>query len=230
MNFECKDLDYVLRRQEPESLEALEAHVEDCAVCREQLQLWNEMSAAATYMKKSWDSPELWPRIHQALISEMQEGTLRRERFPSKHKVEFLSQLEALLANWRAATAALALLVISLSSAWVLLRTPASPSTPEPPLSEKQLLTEQTLREVESAEAAYLRSIEKLSKLVQSRIEQPTSPLLLSYREKLTLIDAAIADCRANIAQNRFNTHLRMELLSMYQEKQRTLQALVKEE
>ncbi len=230
MKFECKDLDYVLRRQEPESLKALEAHAENCAACREQLRLWNEISAAATCMKKSWDTPQLWPRIHQALVSEMQEDTFRRERFPSKHKVQFLSQLEVLLANWRTAAAALALLLISLSSAWVLLRTPAPPSVPKPPSSEKRLLTEQTLREVESAEDAYLRSIEKLSKLVQSRIDQPTSPLLVSYREKLTLIDAAIDDCRANIAQNRFNTHLRMELLSMYQEKQRTLQELVKEE
>ena len=230
MKFECKDLEYALQRQEPESLQALEAHASSCAACREQLRLWNEISATASSLKKSWDSPHLWPRIRQALISEIQQGAVADAHIPSERAVRFLPRLDTWLANWKTAIAALALVVISLSSVWVMLRTQAPPAVPKLALSPRQLLTEQALREVESAEGAYLRSIEKLSKLAQPRIEQPTTPLLVSYREKLTLIDAAIADCRANIAQNRFNTHLQMELLSIYQEKQRTLQELVKEE
>ena len=54
--------------------------------------------------------------------------------------------------------------------------------------------------------------------------------MLVNYRERLTVIDAAIADCRAQIERNRFNTHLRKELLSIYKQKQRTLQELVGEE
>ena len=51
----------------------------------------------------------------------------------------------------------------------------------------------------------------------------------MAYREKLQLLDSAIAELRGQIEQNRFNTHLRRELLAMYQEKQRTLQDLTKE-
>jgi hypothetical protein len=51
-----------------------------------------------------------------------------------------------------------------------------------------------------------------------------------SYREKLRLLDAAIADCRAEVKKNRFNAHLRRELLAMYREKQSTLQQLMEGE
>jgi hypothetical protein len=42
------------------------------------------------------------------------------------------------------------------------------------------------------------------------------------------LIDAAIVECRANIERNRFNAHLRRELISIYQEKQRTLEDVMR--
>ena len=76
--------------------------------------------------------------------------------------------------------------------------------------TQKRLLTEQALRDIESAEAAYIRSIEKLSKLVEPKLEQATSPLTLTYRERLMLIDSAIAELRAGIAhpQCRYETGL----------------------
>jgi hypothetical protein len=57
----------------------------------------------------------------------------------------------------------------------------------------------------------------------------PGTPLLVSYREKLQLLDSAIGDLRGQLEENRFNTHLRQELLAMYQEKKRTLEGVVKE-
>jgi hypothetical protein len=52
----------------------------------------------------------------------------------------------------------------------------------------------------------------------------------MSYREKLTLLDTAIAECRAQVERNRHNAHLRRELLDIYAEKQRTLQQVLQEE
>jgi hypothetical protein len=46
----------------------------------------------------------------------------------------------------------------------------------------------------------------------------------------LDLLDAAIADCRVNLDKNRANAHLREELLSFYQEKERTLEQVLQEE
>jgi len=52
----------------------------------------------------------------------------------------------------------------------------------------------------------------------------PDSPLVVSLRERLMTIDAAIAEYRKEIDKNRFNAHLREQLLWIYQEKRRTLQ------
>ena len=53
---------------------------------------------------------------------------------------------------------------------------------------------------------------------------------LFVLREQLATLDEAIADCRAQIARNRANPELREELLSIYREKQRTLELLIREE
>ena len=50
---------------------------------------------------------------------------------------------------------------------------------------------------------------------------------MASYREKLTLLDAAIADLRENRAHNMLNANLNTELLSLYQEKQKTLHEVI---
>jgi hypothetical protein len=44
------------------------------------------------------------------------------------------------------------------------------------------------------------------------------------------LLDDAIAECRANIDQNRQNAHLRKQLLAMYTDKQQTLQDVLRED
>ena len=90
-------------------------------------------------------------------------------------------------------------------------------------------MTDRAVDEVEQAEKAYLASIDKLSKLAEPRLAAATSPVMLNYREKLALLDSAIAELQAGIEQNRFNTHLRRELVAMYREKQQTLQNLMKE-
>ena len=96
------------------------------------------------------------------------------------------------------------------------------------PALDRELLTEQTLSDVEKAEAAYSASIAKLAALAAKDLEQSTSPLASAYREKLALLDAAIAEAKANVERNRFNTYLRTELASLYQEKQKTLQEWVR--
>jgi hypothetical protein len=52
----------------------------------------------------------------------------------------------------------------------------------------------------------------------------PDSPLLVNLRERLEILDATITEYRAEIARNRFNAHLRRQLLWIYQEKRRTLE------
>ena len=217
---DCKDRERALREQDPEWVEALERHAEECAICAQELRLWNTISVAARGMGRNWESPGLWPRIERALTAEREAG--RRPRPWS-----LLGNLTIPSRHWQATAALVAALALSLWGASRVLRHPARSVSPE---VERRLLTEQALHEIEKSEATYVASIQKLSALAVPKIESPKTPLLESYREKLLLLDEAIADCRAQIARNRANPELREELLSIYREKQRTLELLIREE
>jgi hypothetical protein len=96
-----------------------------------------------------------------------------------------------------------------------------------PSASERPLLDDRALAEVERAEVEYINAIEAMAQTARAKTATADTPLLLTLRERLTAIDAAIADCRAEIDRNRFNTHMRRQLLSMYQEKRRTLEQIL---
>lgn len=214
MTFACTDLDDALRSQEAGALQAARVHAETCPACRESLAVWGEITAAAPGLRQSWESPDLWPRIRQSLAEESPRRAAREGR------------------GWRRwyTAAAAAGLVVAVATGLVLRGSAPSPApAPGPEDPKRRFLTERALRAVESSEAEYVASIEHLAKVAEPLLENPRSPLLASYREKLQLLDAAIADCRAEIDRNRFNAHLRRELLSIYQEKQRTLRALLEE-
>lgn len=183
-----------------------------------------EISAAARSMKKSWSSPELWPRIRHAIAVESQKRPSAGER------VGFLEDLiGSFTANWRPALAGLVLFGLATAGLFVFRGSGGRDPYTDRFAKRPPLLTEQAADDVDRAEAAYVASIEKLSQLAGPRLEGATAAVLVNYREKLALLDGAIAELKSNIDQNRFNTHLREELLAMYKEKQRTLQDILQE-
>lgn len=205
--FWCARLEVALREQDPALREEAREHAKDCAECRAALTGWDEVAVLAPSLRRAWESPELGARIQQALAK--QSAPLRAGH---------------LTAGWTYGL--LAASVVLAVSFGILRREPAPEA---PPDAERQLLTERAMAAVERSEADYVGSIDRLAKLAEPMIEQSTSPLMTSYREKLQLLDAAIAECRVQIERNRFNAHLRRELLSVYQEKQRTLEKLMQE-
>jgi hypothetical protein len=66
--------------------------------------------------------------------------------------------------------------------------------------------------------------------LAEPKLNAASTPLLKNYREKLDLLDTAISECRTNLERNQANAYLRSELLSFYQEKQQTLEQVLREE
>jgi len=172
----------------------------------------DEISRAARELHREWDSPELWPRIQAALAAEAARAERRRG---------------LRVRTWLSLAAAAAVVVLGLS---VLLRVRAPGEGVPAAGAERRLLTDKALREVERTENDYVRSIDELSRVAEPKVEEAGSPLMMSYREKLLLLDSAIAECRARIDRNRFNARLRRELLSLYQEKQHTLQQVMKED
>jgi len=230
MNAHCQDRERMLRQGDSAELDALAQHAEQCPECAREMRIWNEISLAARDMQKSWESPALWPRIREALILEGQA----EEAHPWRGSFTWLWQGARF--HWQATAAALALVAATALGTWMMVRRHveitagnASPNTVLTPVAQKRLLTEQALREVEAAEQAYVKSIDKLSALAEPKLEHASSPLMVSYREKLMVLDAAIAECKADEENNPLNAHLQQELVSMYQEKQRTLEAVVRE-
>jgi hypothetical protein len=170
-----------------------------------QLQSWDEISVAARELHHEWESPGLWDRIEASLPAR-----------PSRFRLSY--------PGWRLFASAAAVLLLTVSSLWLILR----PAAPRPvTTASRQFLTEQALQEVQVSEAAYVRSIDRLAKIAEPVLDQSPSPLVANYREKLTVLDAAIADLKDNLERNRLNARLSTELVSLYQEKQKTLQEVL---
>ena len=204
MILECSDLERALRT--PELMPDMRAHAEQCAACREQLYLWTEISRLAPGLHQEWESPFLWQRIQANLAAEpVRRGAGSRRMW------------------WRwalAATGTVVLAAAMLQPMWQTRRS-AKPA-------DREFLTESALQEVQQAEKAYARSIEKLSAVATPKLESSSLPVAAAYREKLTLLDAGIAELNAAVDSNRYNTYLRMELAALYRQKQQTLQEWLK--
>jgi hypothetical protein len=238
----CNELENILRRDDAQEMQALEEHAAQCPACREGLRQWREISAAAPSLKKDWATPQLWSKISSQIAAAKQDREAKPKRLTAR-------VLEMLTVHWQPVAVAAAVVLLAFTSVRLfrysggplpvapVIEKHAEPAatvlpTPEeaPRQHNQRLLTEEALKEIETSETAYAQSIDKLAAEIQPKIQSPTTPLLMNYREKLQLLDSAIAECRANIDQNRYNAYLRRELLSMYQEKRRTLQQLSSED
>jgi len=221
MNVPCEQLEAILERQDAAELAALEAHAQHCPACALQLRLDREISAAAPALRNDWAAQTLWPRIEKALAGE------------ALHPRRVLAFPPTVGGQMRLAAAAAILLVVTASAAWFAGQRNQPEVSALPPqvlIQENQrLLSEKTMKEVESAETAYVQSIDRLAALAEPKLRHADTALLASYREKLVVLDAAIRDIRAQTDGNRFNAHLRKELLEVYQAKQQTLAQLMQE-
>jgi len=222
MSAECREFDAALREGDPSGVGEARAHAEACGSCRQKLRVWDEISAAAPHLKKSWDSPELWPRIRESLAAESQSPAGADSRVDDTRKVPGWPA-------WLPIAAIAALFILSFVGLQVF-----RPSLGDRqifgvrPVPRDPLLTDVALADVERSESEYVRSIQNLAKLAEPRLTAAETPLLLSYREKLLLLDNAIEELSGEIEQNRYNTHLRRQLLGVYAEKQQTLRDVMK--
>lgn len=171
----------------------------------------DELSAAAQTLHREWESPHLWPAIAAEIrASERTAAPVARYRYGSSF-----------------AWAAAALLVFATTATLMLTRDHVSREAAQEADSTERLLSDEALASLEDAEARYVAAIEALAAKAAPAVGMPTTPLAANLRERLLVIDAAIADCRAEIERNRFNAHLRRQLLSIYQEKRRTLEQIL---
>src|SRR5580700_1152548 len=158
-------------------------HLKTCASCRNEYRLWSDISSAARELHEEWDSPALWPNIRQALEAE-------RERTRQRNQSTFFGDWK----TW-ALAATVVLGAVLLLRPWqapvtqpkgrIPLRTVATASDAAVTTSDKDFLTEQALVEVEQAEDAYRRSIDKLAALAEHRQKTTQSALAVNDRAKV---------------------------------------------
>lgn len=204
MNINCSQFDDLLFDASPLAMETAARHAEECPACAEKLADWNEISDVAQSMRTTWQNDLLWPRIERALREEKKRRPVRR--------------------LWHFAAAAVLLFALG-GTMFYALRVQTHQAA-----FDRDILRLTALDEVERAEREHIRAITRYERLAEARLEEAESPLMISYKEKLMLLDDAIAECKANIEQNQQNAHLRKQLLAMYSDKQETLRDVLRED
>ena len=194
-------IDDLLLAGEEASMRAAAEHAGSCASCAETLAAWNDLSKTAQSLRASWKSDMLLPRIQKAV---------RKQSAPRRRFAQI--------------AAAMILTVAVGGGVWRIVELRHAQAA-----FDRAILRESALDQVEQAEKAHVAAIDQLEKVAAPQLDEPQTPLMVSYKEKLVLIDDAIAECESNIARNRQNAHLRRQLLAMYTEKQSTLQDVVRE-
>lgn len=214
VNITCKERERILRDGTPAEWVELEAHSVNCAPCAKELEGWKMLSAAAHELRDYSDSPAGWRRIEVALAEQ------------AAHKPRY-SEWWTGFSVWKnvqvAAAAALLVALVGFGG-WLYVREPKTQ-----PMANQSLLKGQALKEVERTEAAYVQAISKLAQETKGQAGTDSTGLMSSYREKLMMLDSAIDELREQAGQNPSNSHLRYQLLSMYQKKQRTLEEILEE-
>ena len=202
MNITCSQIDDLLLEGDTLSMQLAGEHARHCDACMEKLAAWNEISATAQSLHADWQNALLWPRIERSIAAE------RRSHF--------------LKTAYRVAAAVVLTVGIGAGSWFAVQRHHDN-------VFDREILRISALDAVERAEKAHESAIDELEKVAEPKLERSESPLMVSYKEKLMLLDDAIAECQTNIDQNRQNAHLRKQLLAIYNEKQRTLEQVMRE-
>jgi hypothetical protein len=216
MNLTCSDCERIFEDGTPAEWAAMEAHAAGCPACAEELRAWKSLSVAAQELREYTESPALWLRIKRALAEEDARKSRRAERRG------WSSFLQNIPVGWQTVAAGALVLVLTISAGWIYITRPDRTVD-----GDKSLLRSAALKNVESAEAAYIQAIDKLAAEASPQLDNPATPLLANYHEKLMLLDSAIAELRAQAGLNPSNAQLRYQLLATYQEKQRTLEEVL---
>ena len=217
MQIKCEDRERIFLDGRAEEWAGLELHAASCSECAEELQAWKSLSIAAEQLRDYQENPALWPRIESALAQQAQQSA-------SKLWLERLSFWRNVPMVWQTALAGALVLLMAVTAGFVYTHRHSAPGPVE---TYNPLLRDSKVAEVERAERDYMKAIDKLAAEAKPQLDTPDSPLMANYREKLIMLDGAIDELRMHAGQNPSNAHLRYQLLSMYQEKQATLQEVL---
>src|SRR5258708_24012572 len=152
---DCTQLDDLLLQGDARSLELAARHAESCPACAEVLTTWNDISATARSMRATWTNELLLPRIERSIGDRRRPTTL-----------------------WQIAASFVLASLIG-AGAWY------GVTQHRREQFDARILRINALDEVEQAERAHLAAIDRLAKVAEPKLDQPSNPLMISYKEKL---------------------------------------------
>jgi hypothetical protein len=204
MTTTCERLDALLLEGDEASMMLARTHAAECAACAPSVEAWDSISSTASGMKESWTNDTFLPRALKAIERD------RRPAAPNRF--------------WQIAAILLFTITLGGTVVWVL-----STRAREAEF-DRAILRISAIQEVERTERAHLAAIAQLERVAQPKLQDTSSPLMVSYNEKLMLLDDAIAECEKAIEHNQQNAHLRRQLLSMLDDKRATLHDVLRED
>jgi hypothetical protein len=181
--------------------EEFKIHMKSCAHCQRAFQIDAHVLRQSKNLNEDLEIPDLWSDIEDNL-QKKQPVILN---FKKNKRLLF-------------AAAASFLIITTL---WLF-------GTFEKDSTSTRILSVQALEKVKKAEATYLEAIDDLEDLAYTQLEDTSEPLAQLYRNKLSLIDRQIQNCKDALEDNPANSHIRKYLLAALHDKQETLEEILR--
>ncbi len=218
----CEEFRRALVEDEPVRLRECEEHAARCEACAE---VWEAdrrlLEAAAAWRRESpAPAPSLEERIATAISREVRARTGRPRRGRSR-------LFERPLWPWGVLAAAAAS-VVAVLALYPLLPTPWEEPGRSVPLAS-------LLREIEEAERSHMAALARLDREAARILERADDPglpaeeaaLLLAYGDRLTHLDAVIAEVRGFLEQSPGHSGGHKVLIAAYREKSDVLKEVL---
>jgi anti-sigma-K factor RskA len=180
---------------------ALEAHLARCGDCRATLEALRRVVARARALDDRAPEADLWPEVATRIgLSPMAQRGAARVAAPSRRRLSFT--VPQLLA------ASIALVLVSSSAAWVLLRRPALP----PATAATEPTPRMTNVATYEASPRYAAAVADLERLIAERRSQLDTTTVRVIEKNLGIIDRAIRDAQSALAADPANAYLNQHL------------------
>jgi len=194
----------------------LEHHLEECELCRNEYLAELELDKTVAELPVFKAPDGVFDRIMKELddTAEKQEDVTVIEK-PRSFFAGMLPQSLPLVpaaAGFAAALVAAVWITFFLTSSF------------HPGMGK--MIAEERVPELEDAEVAYLKAIDKYMTKIDASKDQLDPELYDIYREKLAILDEYILECKEAIGENEFNGNARHYLAMAYMEKAQTLKEM----
>ena len=212
----CKDFwtQYENSGSDPE----LEKHLEGCKSCRNELKIETLLHKKVSALP-GYKAPEgLWEKVIESLTTSQIPDTQRESIFSKIGDFvdDILSPLKVIFLK-PAFVGVASVLLVAVLGYYFLYPVSAEEKISRLAQSEKPLL---------ETENQYIAEIAKYAELVETKKDNLSKDMYMSYQEKVAFLNDYVSECKDALSINKFNYNARKYLLLAYEEMVSTLKEL----